>query len=205
MVPSPQAHQAVLADAARALLVEAARAGVTFVGVAKEMAGADTAGTGSAEEPSPSSRKGRGRGRGSRAVKEKAAASERSEPDPARIEAVAEALGSAIVTPLRQRLPSGQTPDASDMVGAAYREWRGERIEGLAGDHALYAFSIGVLAGAGPDVPVRWTPGADGALCADCEDNSLAEDVVSGGNFPTGHAAPPAHPGCRCVVAPSAT
>ena len=38
--------------------------------------------------------------------------------------------------------------------------------------------------------------------CSDCDDNALAGAVPIADGFPTGHAYPPAHSGCRCLVAP---
>jgi hypothetical protein len=39
--------------------------------------------------------------------------------------------------------------------------------------------------------------------CSECEDNSLQRAIPAGTAFPTGHVAPPAHPGCRCLVLPA--
>jgi len=86
-------------------------------------------------------------------------------------------------------------------VGAAFREWRGERVERLAGDYATQAFSAGVTA-AGGDGKVRWVV-TSASGCSDCEDNALAGAVSASETYPTGHAHPPAHSGCRCLVAPA--
>ena len=85
--------------------------------------------------------------------------------------------------------------------GAAFREWRGERVERLAGDYATQAFSAGVTAAAGDD-KVRWVV-TSASGCSDCEDNALAGAMSASETFPTGHAHPPAHSGCRCLVAPA--
>ena len=50
---------------------------------------------------------------------------------------------------------------------------------------------------------VRWLPTNGQAACPDCDDNSLAGLLAAGTEFPTGHAHPPAHPGCRCLVTPT--
>jgi hypothetical protein len=55
-----------------------------------------------------------------------------------------------------------------------------------------------VLDSAPADVVLRWVADGDGP-CADAEDNAL-EPTVRGCPFPTGHAVPPAHPGCRCFL-----
>jgi hypothetical protein len=108
---------------------------------------------------------------------------------------------------LRRRLEEdGPTVDPTDdaamveHVGAAFREWRGDRTERLAGDHATAAFSISSLAATSGDVTVRWIVDDIGSPCPDCEDNALAEDVRPGNEFPTGHVHPPVHSGCRCLL-----
>jgi DivIVA domain-containing protein len=122
----------------------------------------------------------------------------------------ADGLAGTVVTLLRRRLLGeeggafGADPDeAVERVSAAYREWRGERIERLVGDHALGVFSAGVLATVRTAAGVRWVPGGSDAACADCDDNALADVVKTGERFPTGHRHPPAHAGCRCLVVPT--
>ena len=124
--------------------------------------------------------------------------------DPRAVAAVTSELASTVVTLIRRRLERGESPDAAERIGAAYREWRGERIERLAEDSAVEAFSKGVLAGAGKR-SVRWSRSEVGPGCADCEDNALAGVVAAGNEFPTGHQHPPAHAGCRCLVLPTPT
>jgi DivIVA domain-containing protein len=122
-------------------------------------------------------------------------------------------LADTVVTTLRRRLEDDgpgvdPTDDAAlaEHVGAAFREWRGDRTERLAGDHATAAFAQAALAATDRDVTIRWIVDDEGAPCADCEDNALAEDVRPGDPFPTGHFHPPAHSGCRCLlVVPVAT
>ncbi len=118
------------------------------------------------------------------------------------VDEVSSELASTIVTLIRRRLEGGDIPDAAERIGAAYREWRGERIERLAEDSAVHAFSKGVLAGSGKR-SVRWSRSDVGPGCADCEDNGLAGTVAPGEEFPTGHRHPPAHAGCRCLVLPT--
>jgi DivIVA domain-containing protein len=122
------------------------------------------------------------------------------------VDAASSDLAATITTLLRRRLdPDGDgaaDEEPAERVGAAYREWRGERVERLVGDYALGVFSAGVLAAAGTDVPVRWIVEAGKQPCADCEDNALNEPIEAGATFPTGHQHPPAHPGCRCLVVP---
>ncbi len=96
-------------------------------------------------------------------------------------------LAHVVVTMLRGKiLDTGG--DTADKVGAAYREWRGERVERLAGDYATQAFSAGVAA-ARADGKLRWVV-ASASGCSDCADNALAGAVSTSEGFPTGHAHP---------------
>ena len=92
----------------------------------------------------------------------------------------------------------------AEHVGSAFREWKGERIERLAGDHVVAAFSAGTMAAAGgrPSAQLEWVAvsGSGDAPCPDCEDNGLNGSQRPGEEFPTGHRHPPAHPGCRCLL-----
>jgi hypothetical protein len=104
---------------------------------------------------------------------------------------------------LRRRIDGDDVggEEAGERVSAAFREWRGERIERLVGDFAVQAFSAGVTM-ASPDQPLRWVL-ASTSGCSDCDDNALAGAVSPSEGFPTGHAHPPAHSGCRCLIAPA--
>jgi DivIVA domain-containing protein len=113
------------------------------------------------------------------------------------VEQATAGLAHSVVSSLRRRIAEGGD-DLTDRVGVAFREWRGERVERLVGDHATQAFSAAVRATAGDEHPVRWVLTAAG--CSDCDDNMLAGEVAKGETFPTGHAHPPAHPGCRCLI-----
>ncbi len=120
---------------------------------------------------------------------------------------IAQSLAAAIVAPLRRRLLGDENtlPDADEafaveQVGAAYRDWKGARVERLAGDEATSAFGRAALAATEPDSPLRWIVDDDGADCPDCDDNALAGPLPKGEAFPTGHPHPPAHAGCRCLL-----
>lgn len=118
--------------------------------------------------------------------------------------------GSGIVSPLRRRLEQaieiGSGEDQAVLVeslGAAYREWKTQRIERLAGDVLSAAFSRGTWAAAPAGAHLRWVvEDADGP-CPDCDDDALAGDIPKGEAFPTGQHHPPAHSGCRCLLVPS--
>lgn len=125
---------------------------------------------------------------------------------------IAQKFAEELVGPLRRRLeqdcPSVDPTDEAALVehvGAAFREWRGDRTERLAGDHATAAFSVSAVAEMPKDATLRWIVDDEGAPCADCEDNALADDVKPGDEFPTGHAHPPVHSGCRCLLVVSTT
>ncbi len=121
-------------------------------------------------------------------------------------------LASELVGMLRQRISSGvaelggmREAGAPDVVGAAYREWKGGRVEELAGDHATRAFAGAQVAalGAAEGVMVSWVVDDGGTACPDCDDNALAGPQPPGEPFPTGQQHPPIHPGCRCLLLPS--
>jgi DivIVA domain-containing protein len=126
---------------------------------------------------------------------------EGSVPTGSSVEQSATSLARTVVSMLRRRIEEGDS-DAGERVGAAYREWRGERVERLVGDFAVQAFSAGTVAASTPGGKVRWVlTNTDG--CSDCDDNALAGAVEAAEGFPTGHVHPPAHSGCRCLIAPS--
>ena len=125
--------------------------------------------------------------------------------------AVAHELAEAVVGPLRRRLAGGEGLESAEEsvvtehIGSAFREWKGERVERLAGDHVVAAFSLGSLAAArSTGTSLEWVAVAppDEAPCPDCEDNGLNGAQSAGEEFPTGNTHPPAHPGCRCLLAP---
>jgi hypothetical protein len=129
--------------------------------------------------------------------------------------AIAAQLADDLSSMLRHRIEEalseleGGEEGSADAAGVAYREWKGTRVEGLAGDFTTRAFAVGELAvlasaGHGGAPLVRWAVEDDdgGGSCPDCDDNSLAGPQVPGVAFPTGHAHPPVHPGCRCLLVP---
>ena len=119
-------------------------------------------------------------------------------------------LTASITDPLRRALErvlggeSGVDPAAAvERIGAVYRECKAQRLEGLAGDAVTAAFARGALAALPPGSSSRWVVDDDGRPCPDCDDNALAGPTPPGQPFPTGQAHPPAHAGCRCVLAPA--
>ncbi len=116
------------------------------------------------------------------------------------------ALGTAVGEPLRERLTAclsdagGDLDEATELVRAAYREWKTQRLEAAAADALLAAFSRGAFDAAPEGCTLRWLVAPDQAPCPDADDNALAGDLDRGQPFPTGHLHAPAHPGCRCQV-----
>jgi hypothetical protein len=130
------------------------------------------------------------------------------EPDMAELAA---GLAEAIVGPLRRQLTraldaageEGEHGDPAARVGVAYREWKGERIETVAGDAVLAAFGRGQFQALPDEAPLHWVVDDEGHRCPDCDDNALAGPVPKGQEYPTGQQHPPAHSGCRCLVLPA--
>ncbi len=126
---------------------------------------------------------------------------------------IADQLAEALAGPLRRRLLEEDGLDgaeesvAVEHIGSAFREWKGERVEGLAADHVLAAFSLGTIAAAtgGSGAEIEWiaVPPPGETPCPDCEDNGLNGPQQAGEPFPTGNPHPPAHPGCRCLLVPA--
>jgi len=113
-----------------------------------------------------------------------------------------------VITPLRQRITvaidSGEEGDTGGLVeriGARYREWKNQSLEIALTEALACAWSRGVYDAVPDGAILRWVALEEGQ-CSDCDDNAL-EPTVKGENFPTGQAFPPAHPGCRCLLAPA--
>lgn len=118
-------------------------------------------------------------------------------------------LADALAEPLRRALERALQGDGADplavaeRIGAAYRECKAQRIEGLVGDAVTAAFSRGALAALPAGRAAHWVVDDDGRPCPDCDDNALAGPTPVGEAFPTGQSHPPAHAGCRCLLAPT--
>jgi hypothetical protein len=83
-----------------------------------------------------------------------------------------------------------------------YRKWKTDLIDQNVDDIACTSYSKGGFLALEPSSRVSWMVDPNAECCSECEDNSLAGAVAKGDEFPTGHAMPPAHPGCRCLVCP---
>ena len=118
------------------------------------------------------------------------------------VSVIAESLGTQITSTLQRKLEEAlRSDDPAAGMNAAFREWRGARLERVVGDAALEAFSAAIVISSGTG-KVRWAVGSSDGPCPDCADNELEGPVVAGSLFPTGQAYPPAHAGCRCAVIP---
>jgi DivIVA domain-containing protein len=123
---------------------------------------------------------------------------------------VANEAARSIVDPLRRRLEEvinahiGEDQSVLvESLGAAYREWKSQRIERIAGDALAGAFSRGTWHAMPEGTSMRWiVEDADGP-CPDCDDDALAGVLPRNEAFPTGQHYPPAHSGCRCLLVPS--
>jgi DivIVA domain-containing protein len=117
-------------------------------------------------------------------------------------------VAAVIVLPVRERIASaidsgeeGDTGGLVERIGARFREWKNQALENALGDALAMAWSRGVYDASPDGTVLQWIPLIEGR-CADCDDNGL-EPTVKGETFPTGQAHPPAHPGCRCLLAPA--
>jgi hypothetical protein len=122
---------------------------------------------------------------------------------------IAERLAGSIVGPVRRRVGEvlesvggDRGADTVDRINSVYREARA-RVERAVGDAVTEAVAAGFTAVLAPGTTVRWVAEDVDGPCPDCDDNALAGAVPLGSPFPTGQPAPPAHPGCRCVLARS--
>ncbi|MDQ1401888.1 MAG: hypothetical protein QOG03_204 [Actinomycetota bacterium] len=125
---------------------------------------------------------------------------------------VADELAQGITGPLRTRLELALAEAVSEnddeqavveRIGAAYREWKSQRIERVTSDHVVSSFSRGAYAATSEATSQRWVVDDVDGPCPDCDDNALAGPMARGQAFPTGQVHPPAHPGCRCVLVSS--
>ncbi len=110
-------------------------------------------------------------------------------------------LAVTIVLALRKRILTDASGDGPDRANAAYKEWRGARVERLCTDAARRALSIGVVA-ASHGRHVRFFVAPSDAPCDACAMDAASGERPAGTNFPSGSAFPPLHAGCACAVLP---
>ncbi len=117
-------------------------------------------------------------------------------------------LASAIVGPLRDRLEravsesAGDREDLAQRIRSTFREWKGQRVDDAVSFTVLTACNRGILDRLPKSAQIRWVVAMGDAASPDCEDNALGGPIERGQEFPTGHKAPPLHPGCHCAVLP---
>jgi hypothetical protein len=121
----------------------------------------------------------------------------------------ADAVGAAIVGPLRERVQSvldERGRDANEVIvdslASVYREIRSQRVEPLAADALSAAHAEATWHTATEGSSLRWVAEDAEGPCPDCDDNVLAGPIPKGEVFPTGQLHPPAHQGCRCLLVP---
>ena len=120
---------------------------------------------------------------------------------------VAAELAESVAIPLHERLVAALQAGDADSVDArirsGFRAVRTGRINALVDHGVLAAFNRGRLTSLSSTSRVRWVfDSGSTSPCPDCHDNSLSGGLTVGEAFPTGHAHPPIHEGCRCVVVP---
>ena len=109
-------------------------------------------------------------------------------------------LALTIVLALRKKIVSGSTGEPADRVNAAFREWRGAKVERVCTDAIRRAFHYGIVtAAAGRDMTFVLSP--DDAPCDACRRDAAGGVVTAGLPFPSGHLFPPLHAGCACTIA----
>lgn len=121
--------------------------------------------------------------------------------DQAAIRDAAADLAVTIVLALRKRIMADGNGDAADRANAAYKEWRGARVERLCTDAARRAFHVGVNAAA-VGRSVRFLAAPNDAPCDACALDAQAPPRVTGQAFPSGSFFPPLHAGCACTIIP---
>ncbi len=126
------------------------------------------------------------------------------------LDAAHDLIRADLLRPLRDRLAravsegAGDNDDITKRVRSVYREWKTQHIDDQLDDIFRFAHGGGLAVSLEPGTSLTWSIDPSHPACPDCEDNSLAGAVAAGEAFPTGHAAAPAHPGCRCLTVPTA-
>jgi hypothetical protein len=110
-------------------------------------------------------------------------------------------LAVTVVLALRKKILSDSSGDGPERANAAYREWRGARVERLCTDAARRAFHLGVVT-ASKGRSIRFFAVPNDAPCDLCAHDSESGERIAGENFPSGSPYPPLHAGCACTVVP---
>ena len=124
--------------------------------------------------------------------------------------AVAKSIANGLVARFRQDVlvaigeAEGDRQILSALIRDVYRSWKMTGIDEHVDDVVCAAYNSGAFLSLEPTASIVWQVDPKNACCGDCADNSLAGSVTKGSEFPTGDTHPMAHPGCRCLIAPSA-
>jgi cell division septum initiation protein DivIVA len=110
-------------------------------------------------------------------------------------------LAVTIVLALRKRILADGSGDGPERANAAYKEWRGARVERLCTDAARRAFHLGVI-GASLGRSVRFLVAPNDAPCDACALDAASGERPAGQSFASGSQYPPLHAGCACTVVP---
>jgi hypothetical protein len=110
-------------------------------------------------------------------------------------------LAVTIVLALRKRILADGSGEGTERANAAYREWRGARVERLCTDAARRAFHLGVVTAAQGRL-VRFVAAPNDAPCDACARDTSSAERPAGESFPSGSPYPPLHAGCACTVVP---
>ncbi len=125
------------------------------------------------------------------------------------LDEVLDEISLELALPVRERLEAalaaaeGDADEATTLLRSAYREWKSQRLDELAGDLARSAFGRGAYAAVAPGAPIRWVVDQRAPGCDDAPLDSAAGAVPRGQPFPSGHRHPPAQAGCRCLIEPA--
>lgn len=123
--------------------------------------------------------------------------------------AVVKAIADGLVAMFREdtRIAIGEAEGDRGILASlmrdVYRKWKMTGIDEHVDDVVCAAFNIGAFVSLEPTADIVWMVDSDSPCCGDCADNSLAGSVTKGKEFPTGHAHPMAHAGCRCLIGPA--
>ena len=110
-------------------------------------------------------------------------------------------LAVTIVLALRKKILADGSGGGTERANAAYREWRGARVERLCTDAARRAFHLGVVTAAQGRL-IRFVAAPNDAPCDACARDAASAERPAGDNFPSGAPYPPLHAGCACAVVP---
>jgi len=124
-----------------------------------------------------------------------------------KVQPLVEKLVADVFDPLRQRV-EGSVSAAADVdevlepLRAHYRDVRLSDVPDLTDDVLAEAFALGAYSAISKGTSIRWMSDPRFEPNSDCFDDTLADDVVAPGPFPTGRKHPSGQPGCRCLVVP---